>query len=113
MAHIKVTPAKGVWTVRSNDGVLVESRDALALAEGDMAPVIYFPRADVAMALLERSESTTRCPHKGTANYYSYVGQSASIPDVAWTYEHVINDDAKAIEGHLAFNSSQLTVEQI
>lgn len=113
MPLIKVTPATGVWTVRSVDGVLVESRNALSLAEGSAAPVIYFPRADVAMALLERSDSTTKCPHKGTANYYSYVGQSASIPDVAWTYEDVTNPDAKAIEGHLAFYGDKLTVEQI
>ncbi|GIT90577.1 hypothetical protein JANAI62_10320 [Jannaschia pagri] len=113
MAQIKIAPAKGVWTVRSDDGVLVESRNALALTEGSMEPVIYFPRSDVAMALLERSDSTTRCPHKGTANYYSYAGQSQSIPDVAWTYEEVVNPDAKGIEGYLAFYGSKLTVEQI
>lgn len=113
MATIKVTPAKGVWSVRTDDGVLVESRNALELTEGSMAPVIYFPREDVAMALLERTDSTTKCPHKGVANYYSYVGQSSRIPDVAWTYEDVTNPDAKAIEGHLAFYASQVTVEQI
>ncbi|MGB3406678.1 MAG: DUF427 domain-containing protein [Jannaschia sp.] len=113
MAHIKVSPAKGVWTVRSDDGVLAESRKAMELVEGGMGPVIYFPRADVAMALLERSQSTTKCPHKGTANYYSYVGQSSRIPDVAWTYEDVTNPDAKGVEGCLAFYGSKVTVEQI
>ena len=78
-----------------------------------MAPVIYFPREDVAMALLERSDSTTHCPHKGDANYYSYAGAAGSIQDVAWTYEDVVNPDAKAIEGHLAFYGSKVTVEQI
>ncbi|TFL16794.1 DUF427 domain-containing protein [Jannaschia formosa] len=113
MSHIKVSPASGVWTVRTDDGVLVESRNALSLEEGGMAPVIYFPREDVAMALLEPSESTTRCPHKGVATYFSYAGQSESLPDVAWSYEDVINPDAKAIEGHLAFYRSKVTVEQI
>lgn len=113
MADIKVTPATGVWTVRSEDGVLVESRDALSLVENGMPFVIYFPRKDVAMALLERSARSTECPHKGTANYYSYVGQSSTIPDVAWTYEDVGNPDARAIEGHLAFYAGKVTVEQI
>ena len=113
MPNIKVTPAKGVWTVRSNDGVLVESREALSLVEDDRPFVIYFPRKDVAMALFQRSDSTTRCPHKGVANYYSYVGQSTSIPDVAWTYENVTNPDAKAIEGYIAFYAGPVTVEQI
>ena len=113
MSQIKVSPAKGTWTVRTDDGVLVESRNALSLEEGDMAAVIYFPRADVAMALLEPSDSTTRCPHKGVATYFSYAGQSKSLPDIAWTYEEVTNPDAKAIEGYLAFYPSSVTVEQI
>ena len=113
MAEIDVTPATGNWTVRTEDGILVESRKALALREGDRAPVIYFPRSDVAMALLERTETETKCPYKGTANYYAYVGQSTRIADVAWTYENVSNPDAKAIEGHLAFYGDKVTVEQI
>lgn len=113
MARITVAPAQGNWTVRTGDGVLVESRAAMALTEGASAPVVYFPRADVAMALLERTATTTRCPHKGMANYYAYVGQSARIDDVAWTYEDVTNPDAKGIEGHLAFYRSKVTVEQL
>ena len=113
MSNIKVEPASGNWTVRTEDGVFVESRKAMALTEGAMAPVIYFPRGDVAMALLERTETTTKCPHKGIANYYAYVGQSARIDDVAWTYEDVTNPDAKGIEGYLAFYGSKVTVEQL
>jgi uncharacterized protein (DUF427 family) len=113
MTKITVAPAGGTWTVRTPDGVLVESRSALALTEGAMDPVIYFPREDVAMALMERSDSTTRCPHKGTANYFHYAGQSGTIPDIAWTYEAVTNPDAKGIEGHLAFYPTKATVEQI
>ncbi|SFI50284.1 DUF427 domain-containing protein [Jannaschia pohangensis] len=113
MTTIKVTPAAGTWTVRSEDGVIVESRNALSLVEGDRPFVIYFPREDIAMALFERTESKTTCPHKGVASYYSYVGQSSSIPDVAWTYEKVTNPDAKAIEGYMAFYAGKVTVEQI
>ncbi|SDZ09191.1 Uncharacterized conserved protein, DUF427 family [Jannaschia faecimaris] len=113
MTTIKVTPATGIWTVRSDDGVIVESKNALSLVEGDQPFVIYFPRKDIAMALFERTDSKTHCPHKGNAAYYSYVGQSSSIPDVAWTYESVTNPDAKAIEGYLAFYAGKVTVEQI
>ena len=113
MAEITTAPAKGVWSVRTEDGVLVESRAAMALTEGGAPPVIYFPRGDVAMALLERTATVTRCPHKGVANYYAYVGQSSRVEDVAWTYEDVTNPDAKGVEGHLAFYGSKVTVEQL
>ena len=113
MAHIEITPAEGVWTVRTADGVLVESRRALALREGGHEPVIYFPRDDVAMALLEASDTTTRCPHKGTANYFHYVGASERIEDVAWSYEAPDQDAAKPIAGHLAFYGGKVTVEEL
>ncbi|WP_179381162.1 DUF427 domain-containing protein [Jannaschia marina] len=113
MTKITIKPATGTWSVRSDDGVIVESRNALSLVEGDRPFVVYFPREDIAMALFERTQTTTHCPHKGDAAYYSYVGQSGTITDVAWTYENVINEDAKAIEGHLAFYAGKVTVEQI
>jgi uncharacterized protein (DUF427 family) len=113
MAHIEIKDATGTWTVRTADGVLVESRGAKALHEGSMDPVIYFPRADVAMALLERSESRTHCPHKGDASYFCYVGQSERIDDVAWSYERVSKDDARGIEGFIAFYKGKVAVERI
>jgi uncharacterized protein (DUF427 family) len=113
MAHIEIKDAHGVWTVRTPDGVVVESREAKALQEGSLAPVIYFPRKDVAMALLEKSDSKTHCPHKGDATYYSYVGRSERVSDAAWSYEDVSVGEAKAIEGYLAFYSSKMQVERI
>ena len=113
MAVIDIAPAEGVWTVRTPDGVLVESRDALELREDGHDPVIYFPRGDVAMALLERSGTTSHCPRKGDASYFHYVGPSSRIEDVAWCYEAPSVAEAEAIAGHLAFYPGKVTVEQL
>ena len=113
MAVIEITPAEGVWTVRTPDGVLVESRAALQLVEDGHAPVIYFPRADVAMALLEPSDTATHCPRKGDASYFHYVGPSSRIEDVAWSYEAPSVEGAGPIAGHLAFYGGKVTVEQL
>ncbi|MGJ8544991.1 MAG: DUF427 domain-containing protein [Sulfitobacter sp.] len=111
--HIKITPAAGTWTVRAGGAVLAESTDALELREGDYPAVIYFPRADIAMAFLDESEKTTHCPHKGDARYFTVVTKSRSLENAAWSYE-----DPKApvaqIQGHLAFYPiDEITVEQI
>ena len=45
---IEVRPATGTWVVRAGGAVLGESSSALELIEGDRAPVIYFPRMEVA-----------------------------------------------------------------
>ena len=52
--HIRVTRETGVWSVRAGGAVIAASENALELNEGDHDPVIYFPREDVAMALLEK-----------------------------------------------------------
>ena len=85
--HIRVTREKGVWSVRAGGAVIAETENALELNEGDYDPVIYFPREDVAMALLEKSEQKTKCDHKGEAIYFSIVTKSQVIENAAWTYE--------------------------
>ena len=111
--HITIRPAPGTWTVRAGGAVLGESAAALELSEGSYAPVIYFPRADIAMAFLDRTEKTTHCPHKGDANYYSVVTKSATLRDAVWTYE-APKDGVARIKDHLAFYTGDgITVEQI
>ena len=44
---------------------------ALTLREASLAPVLYIPRADADMMLLERTSHRTHCPFKSDANYYS------------------------------------------
>ena len=77
--HISIRKAPGTWTVRAGGAVLGESQNALELTEGDYPFVIYFPRDDIAMAFLDRTDKTTHCPHKGDANYFSVVTKSATL----------------------------------
>ena len=111
--HIKIRKIDGVWVVRSGGAVLGESRAALEMSEGDYPPVIYFPREDIAMAFLDRSDKTTFCPHKGTANYYTIVNRSSRTEDAVWTYEQPLEDVAR-IKDYLAFyTGDSLTVERV
>lgn len=110
---ITIRKAEGTWVVRAGGAVLAESRNALELSEGDHAPVIYFPRKDIAMAFLDRTAKTTTCKDKGTANYYSVVTKSTTLENAAWTYENPKEAVAR-IKDHLAFYSNDLVaVEQV
>jgi len=111
--HIRIRKADGIWTVRSGGAVLVESANALELSEGDYAPVIYFPRADIAMAFLDQTDKSTHCPHKGDATYFSIVNKSGTVENGAWSYEDP-KDGVAAIKDHLAFYvGDHVTVERV
>lgn len=110
--HIKVRPATGTWVVRAAGAVIGESTNALELVEGDYPPVIYFPRADVAMAFLEPTDLSSECPYKGEASYFTIEAKSGPIPNAAWSYENP-TEAVAAIKDHLAFFSEKVAVEQV
>lgn len=112
-SHITIRNAAGTWVVRAGGAILGESTSALELTEGSYPPVIYFPRGDIAMAMLEPSDKVTTCPHKGQASYYSIATKSTVLKDVAWSYEDPKEDVAR-IKDHLAFYASdEVQVEQL
>ncbi len=110
--HITIRKASGTYVVRTSGAIVAESAAVLELSEGGYAPVIYFPRGDVAMAVLEQTDRQTRCPHKGQATYFSLVTPEGTIADAAWSYEAPL-DGVAEIKGHLAFDGEKVTVEQI
>ena len=111
--HITIRPADGSWVVRAGGAVLGESAAALELREGDYAPVIYFPRGDIAMDFLDTSDKVSTCPHKGEATHYSIVTKSRVLENAAWSYE-TPNAGVKEIAGHLAFyDRDEVAVEQL
>ncbi|WP_319824268.1 DUF427 domain-containing protein [Thalassovita sp.] len=110
---IKIRKADGTWVVRAGGAVLGETHDALELAEGSLPPVIYFPRADIAMAFLDKTDKVSHCPWKGDAAHYSIVTKSTTLANSAWSYESP-NPDVDRIKDHMAFYlSDKLTVERL
>ncbi len=110
--HIKIRKIPGTWVLRAGGAVLGETTKALELSEGDYPPVIYFPRDNIAMAFLDRSDTTSHCPHKGDANYYSIQTKSMLIKDAGWSYETPL-DGVTEIAGHMAFYGDKVAVEQV
>ncbi|MCE0505369.1 MULTISPECIES: DUF427 domain-containing protein [unclassified Roseivivax] len=110
---IAIRPAEGTWVVRAGGAVLGESANALELSEEGHPFVIYFPRKDIGMAFLDRTDTTTTCPKKGTANYYSIMSKSKTYEDAVWTYEDP-KEGVAEIKDHLAFHVQDgVTVEQL
>jgi uncharacterized protein (DUF427 family) len=82
--------------------VIADTTDALTLREASYPAVQYVPRKDVDMAALDRSETSSYCPFKGDASYYSIPAGGTRSGDAIWTYEAPY-DAVAAIKDHLAF----------
>lgn len=84
---------KAIW----NDLVLAESDDT-AVVEGNH----YFPRSSLREDVLVASPTTTVCPWKGTASYYSLAHDGASSTDAVWFYPEP-KVGAEAVADRVAF----------
>ena len=106
---ITITPHAGTVRVTAGGSVLAESSKALELREASYPPVLYIPFADIRFDQLEVTDTSTRCPFKGTASYWRLAGNPGA-GDVLWAYEAPY-DEMEAIAGHGAFYGNKVSVE--
>lgn len=84
---------KAVW-----HGQVVAESDDTVVIEGNH----YFPRESLQQVYLRESTTTTVCPWKGTAHYYSLVVDGETNADAVWYYPQP-KAAAAEIEGRVAF----------
>ena len=84
---------RAVWNnveiARSDDTVVVEGNH-------------YFPPDSISKEFFRPSNTTTVCPWKGTAHYYSLDVNDKQNPDAAWYYPET-KEAANHIRGRVAF----------
>jgi uncharacterized protein (DUF427 family) len=98
-AHrVRTRPFAGHVRVERYGQVLAASDRAVALDETGLPTRYYLPRDDVRMDLLAASETTSHCPFKGDATYFS----APEARDAFWVYEAPSEADALPIAGMLA-----------
>ncbi|MCV7383012.1 DUF427 domain-containing protein [Mycolicibacter longobardus] len=109
---ITVTRTGRQVTVRIGGEIIADTADALTLAEGDRPAVQYIPLADVKRDLLTRTATTSYCPFKGDAAYYTVTTSAGqTVADAIWTYEEPFPAVA-AIAGHVAFYPDKAEISQ-
>ena len=80
------------------DRVALDSTRGRLLFESNILPRLYVPLDDLDGSLLERTETSTHCPFKGDATYFSLTAGDRTIEDAVWTYEAPI-EAAAWLEG--------------
>ena len=99
---IAITPSTAHIVVKAGGKVVADTYSALTLQESNYPPVPYIPIGDVDQSLLERTETTTYCPYKGDATYYSITSGGDKAVDAIWVYENP-REAVAEIKDHVAF----------
>ncbi|GAQ86930.1 hypothetical protein KFL_003210060 [Klebsormidium nitens] len=84
---------KATW-----NGVVVAESDKFETVENN----VYFPKSSIKSEYFKKTDTTSVCPWKGTASYYTLSVDGKENKDAVWTYE---NPKAAAanIKDHVAF----------
>ena len=80
------------------NGATIAESDATIVIEGNH----YFPPDSINRDFLEASTTTTVCPWKGTARYFTISVDGARNPNAAWTYPEP-KPKAENIRDYVAF----------
>src|SRR5919201_3815751 len=99
---ISVTTGSEQVVVRIKDTVVASSSRPFVLTETGCPPRYYLPKADVNMDLLKPSDTTSHCPFKGDAVYWSVDTGDGLAEDVVWSYPEPF-PRVEEIAGLLAF----------
>lgn len=110
--RIWITASDDTWVVRAGGAVIGETTRALEVQHEDGPTEIYFPREDIGMAFLERSETVSAHPLKGQATHFHIAAKSGRIADAGWSFEAPM-PEALRLAGFIAFNPARVTVEMV
>jgi uncharacterized protein (DUF427 family) len=80
------------------NGIVIAESEHTEVVEGNH----YFPAASIHQKFFKPSQTTTVCPWKGTASYYTLDVEGKVNEDAAWFYP-TPKDAAKEIQDHVAF----------
>jgi uncharacterized protein (DUF427 family) len=89
--------------------VVVDATGTIGVYETALEPKLYVGRDQVRMDLLVVSPTTTYCPYKGTASYWTAVVGDTTVTDVAWSYDDPL-PESLPIQGLLSFDPARATV---
>jgi uncharacterized protein (DUF427 family) len=83
------------------DTAVLDTTGAHLLHETGIRPVPYIPLADIDRSRLEPSATTSHCPFKGDASYWSLRVGDELRTDAVWTYEEPL-PEARWLHGFAA-----------
>ena len=92
------------------DGVTVaDSTNAFFLFETNLPTRYYLPKTDVKFDLLTPTDTSTHCPYKGTARYWSVEVNGETHKDIVWGYDAPLPESQKIL-GLVSFYNEKVDI---
>jgi uncharacterized protein (DUF427 family) len=112
--RVQILPSSRHVVVAVAGLVVAETRRPTFLHETRLIRRTYVPKLDVRLDLLTPTDTTSRCPYKGTARYWSVRPEIADAVDVAWSYPTPLPESAP-VAGLVAFYDERvdLTIDGV
>ena len=100
--EVRFVPSEKRVRVEYNGTWVADSTNAVIVHETRATPMYYFPKDDVRMDFLEKTDHQTHCPFKGNASYWSLKVGGGVAENAVWGYEDP-DADSETIRGMLSF----------
>lgn len=100
--RVDVRPAAARVTVTAGGEEIARSDNAKLVFETGLPPRAYLPPEDVREGVLAETGTTSVCPYKGVARYWSVTAGGKTFADGAWAYEQPQPESAPA-KGLISF----------
>ena len=100
--RVDLDPSRERVRVRYNGQVIADSAKTLIVRETKHDPVVYFPREDVRLDAMQRTDHETFCPFKGEASYWSLRVGDRVEENAVWTYEDPF-DEVAGLKDYVSF----------
>ncbi len=108
--RVDVLPSSRHVRVTIDGEVVADSVRSSILYEARLPPRHYIPKSDVRMDLLTPTETTSACPYKGFASYWSVTVGGVSHADLAWGYRTPL-PESEGVAGLVCFYNEKVDIE--
>ncbi|MGH0028953.1 MAG: DUF427 domain-containing protein [Myxococcota bacterium] len=110
--RVDLEPSPGRVVVRLGGQTIADSTRTLRVLETRHEPVVYFPREDVRMDLLEATDHRTFCPFKGEAAYWTVRAGDRVEENAVWGYPEPFEQVA-GLKDYVSFYTDRLHQEEL
>lgn len=107
--RIDVLPSSRRVRIEVDGETVADTTNAFFLFETGLPTRYYMPKTDVRMDLLTPTDTTTACPYKGTARYWSVTVHGKVHDDLVWGYDSAL-PESQEITGLVCFYNEKVDV---